>query len=88
MPKPMTSIKNNPNVPDLVPIFTGYDAEEDDDVDFGFKEVTETSGIALIQLPWTAEDFPPELPRCRRTSWLLDIRSMLVLPTTAIVSMS
>ncbi len=54
--------KNNPNVPDLVPIFTGYDAEEDDDVDFGFKEVTETSGIALIQLPWTAEDFRQNYP--------------------------
>ena len=54
--------KNNPSIPDLVPIYTGYDKEEKDDVDFGLKEITETSGIALIQLPWTPEDFAKNYP--------------------------
>ena len=54
--------KNNPNVPDLVPIFSGYDKEEKDEVDFGLKEITETSAIALIQLPWTPQDFAKNYP--------------------------
>ena len=31
--------------------------EDEDDLDLGFIGVTETSGIALVKLPWTAEDF-------------------------------
>ena len=51
-----TDGKNNSNVPDLVPIYVGDD-EDEDDLDLGFINVTETSGIALIKLPWTADDF-------------------------------
>ena len=51
-----TDGKNNSNVPDLVPIYVGAD-EDEDDLDLGFINVTETSGIALIKLPWTADDF-------------------------------
>ena len=49
--------KNNPKVPDLVSIYVGHDDDEDDDIDLGFTEVTEKSGIALVKLPWTAADF-------------------------------
>ena len=48
--------KNNSNVPDLVPIYVGAD-EDEDDLDLGFINVTETTGIALVKLPWTAADF-------------------------------
>ena len=51
-----TDGKNNSNVPDLVPIYVGAD-EDEDDLDLGFINVTETSGIALIKLPWTADEF-------------------------------
>ena len=51
-----TDSKNNPKVPDLVPIYVGAD-EDEDDLDLGFVDVTETSGIALVKLPWTADDF-------------------------------
>ena len=51
-----TDGKNNSNVPDLVPIYVGPD-EDEDDLDLGFINVTETSGIALVKLPWTAADF-------------------------------
>ena len=47
--------KNEPKVSDLIPIFTKE--SDDEDIDFGFKDVTETSGIALIKLPWTPNDF-------------------------------
>ena len=50
-----TEHKNSSKVSDLVPIFTKE--SDDEDLDFGFKNVTETSGIALIKLPWTPEDF-------------------------------
>ena len=50
-----TDSKNNPNVPDLVPIYVG--SNDDDDLDLGFIGVTEKSGIALVKLPWTADDF-------------------------------
>ena len=51
-----TDGKNNSNVPDLVPIYVGAD-EDEDDLDLGFINVTETTGIALVKLPWTAADF-------------------------------
>lgn len=54
--------KNNPKVPDLVPIYVGHDNDEDDDIDLGLTEVTETAGIALVKLPWTAEDFAKNYP--------------------------
>ena len=49
-------------MPDLVPIYVGHNNDEDDDIDLGFTEVTETNGIALVKLPWTAEDFAKNYP--------------------------
>lgn len=48
---------NNPNVPDLVPILTGVDKKGAKYSDFGIKQISGQNGIALIQLPWTPEDF-------------------------------
>ena len=48
---------NNPNVPDLVPILTGVNKEGQKYADFGIKQISGQNGIALIQLPWTPEDF-------------------------------
>lgn len=51
------SHRNNPKVPDLVPIMTGKDQSGNIVPDFEFRELTEHGGIALIKLPWTPDDF-------------------------------
>ena len=48
---------NNPNVPDLVPIITGVNEKGEKYADLGLKQISGQNGIALIQLPWTPEDF-------------------------------
>lgn len=49
--------KNNPNVPDLVPIATGVDKKGYKEPYLMFTDIPEHCGLALIKTPWTSEDF-------------------------------
>ena len=49
--------KNNPAVPDLIPLITGTNKKGEPSSAFEFNEVSERNGIALIRLPWTPEEF-------------------------------
>ncbi|MBF1047751.1 MAG: DUF4876 domain-containing protein, partial [Porphyromonadaceae bacterium] len=49
--------KNNPKVPDLEAIYTYTDSYGKLAPAYNFHDVSERSGLALIRLPWTKEDF-------------------------------
>ena len=49
--------KNNPNVPDMNAILTSTDGKGNVGPSYEFSNVSESNGIALIKLPWTAEEF-------------------------------
>lgn len=48
---------NNPQVPDLEPIYQFTNSKGNPDSDYGFKDISGSMNIALIKLPWTPEDF-------------------------------
>ena len=49
--------KNNPDVPDMQAILTTRDEDGSISPSFDFLSVSESTGIALIKLPWTPDDF-------------------------------
>lgn len=49
--------KNNPKVPDLLPLVVDTDSDGERSAAYSFGYIAEQSGLALIRLPWTKADF-------------------------------
>lgn len=52
--------KNNPKVPDLIPLVTEVDKDGDRSALYTFGYIAEQGGLALVKLPWTPEEFNKE----------------------------
>lgn len=58
---PKKQKKNNPNVPDLEPMISGSRF-------LAFNNLSKSAGIALVQTPWTPEDFLQNYEETRKKS--------------------
>lgn len=52
--------KNDPKIPDLIPMVIEKDEDGDSSPAYSFGFIAEQSGLALVKLPWTREEFDKE----------------------------
>lgn len=69
--------KNNPAVPDLLPLVTEDDGDGERSALYSFGEIAEQGGLALVKLPWTPEAFRKEYQEKKEQSAYLHQLSVL-----------